>query len=141
MCCVRVLCVCVYILTLSRKVILNQTGNKETVTQAQGLIHCVCCTETAFPAQGSPRRISSDPLAKPSARYPLRRQSAGRIHFFFPALIDDWSRSRSRALSLPVRVSGKKLTDRRRWPAVTQHEVLILTRDIMSLQRYRPKSA
>ena len=40
-------------------------------------------------------------------------------------------------------VPGKKLTvtDRRRWPAVTQHEVLILTRDIMSLQRYRPKSA
>ena len=26
-------------------------------------------------------------------------------------------------------------------PAVTQHEVLILTGDIMSLQRYRPKSA
>ena len=28
--------------------------------------------------------------------------------------------------SLPVRVPGKKLTDRRQWPAVTQHEVLIL---------------
>ena len=61
--------------------------------------------------------------------------------FFFPPLIDSWSLSRSRALSLPVRVPGKKLTDRRRWPAVTQHEVLILTRDIMSLQRYQPKSA
>ena len=60
----------------------------------------------------------------------------GRIHFFFPTvwnrMFDGWSRSR--ALSLPVRVPGKKLTDRRRWPAVTQHEVLILTRDIMSLQ-------
>ena len=31
---------------------------------------------------------------------------------------------------------GKKLTDRWRWPAVTQDEVLILTRDIMSLQSY-----
>ena len=42
-----------------------------------------------------------------------------------------------------VRGPGKKLTNRRRsrWPAVTQHEVLILTRDIMSLQTYRPKSA
>ena len=40
--------------------------------------------------------------------------------FFFPPLIDGWSLSRSRALSLPVRVPGKKLTDRRRWPAVTQ---------------------
>ena len=36
---------------------------------------------------------------------------------------------------------GKKLTDRRRWPTVIQNEVLILTRDIMFLQRYRPKSA
>ena len=44
-------------------------------------------------------------------------------------------------LSLPVRVPRKKLTDRRRWSAVTQHEVLILTLDIMSLQWYRPKSA
>ena len=31
--------------------------------------------------------------------------------------------------------------DRRRWPTVIQNEVLILTRDIMFLQRYRPKSA
>ena len=72
------------------------------------------------------------------------RQSADRNFcqpFFFPPLIDGWSLSRSRALSMPVRVPGKKLPDRRRWPAVTQHEVLILTRDIMSLQRYRPQSA
>ena len=60
--------------------------------------------------------------------------------FFFPCA-DGWSRSRSRPLSLPVRVPGKKLTDRRRWPTVIQNEVLILTRDIMFLQRYRPKSA
>ena len=60
--------------------------------------------------------------------------------FFFPCA-DGWSRSRSRQLSLPVRVPGKKLTDRRRWPTVIQNEVLILTRDIMFLQRYRPKSA
>ena len=31
---------------------------------SEGLIHCVCCTETALPAQGSPRRNSSDPLQK-----------------------------------------------------------------------------
>jgi len=36
-------------------------------------------------------------------------------------------------------VPGKKPTDRRRWPAVTQDEVLILTRDIMSVQSYRQK--
>ena len=60
--------------------------------------------------------------------------------FFFPCA-DGLSRSRSRPLSLPVRVPGKKLTDRRRWPTVIQNEVLILTRDIMFLQRYRPKSA
>ena len=37
-------------------------------------------------------------------------------------------------MSLPVRVPGKKLTDRRRWPTVIQNEVLILTRDIMFLE-------
>ena len=34
------------------------------VPVAQGLIHCVCCTQPALPAQGSPRRISADPLQK-----------------------------------------------------------------------------
>jgi len=61
--------------------------------------------------------------------------------FFFPALTVGHGHGLGLSLRLPVRVPGKKLTDRRRWPAVTQHEVLILTRDIMSLQRYRPKSA
>ena len=37
-CCVCVVCVGVFC-PLSRKVILNQTGKEETVTQAQGLKH------------------------------------------------------------------------------------------------------
>ena len=52
------LCVCVCVCQLcplSRKVMLNQTEKRATVTQAQGLIHFVCYTENALPAQGSPR--------------------------------------------------------------------------------------
>ena len=66
---------------------LNQTGKSATVTQAQGLIHCVCCTETALPAQGSPRRNVADPLqavARPRGRAPLHPRAHAPAHLRCP---------------------------------------------------------
>jgi len=62
------------------------------------------------------------------------------------------TRPRARAPALPVHAPActaegrvfpdrlpEKLTDAGWWPAVTQDEVLILTRDIMSVHSYRQK--
>ena len=45
-------CVCVFVLPPLEESNANQPGKKATVTQAQGLIDCVCCTEMGqVPAQ------------------------------------------------------------------------------------------
>ena len=144
-----VVCVCIFC-PLSRKVILvpEHAGGRapakpRALTPTRPRVRVPALSVLA-PGCVRRRGCSRTPSLNRARAPRATRQSADRNFcqpFFFPPLIDGWSLSRSRALSMPVRVPGKKLPDRRRWPAVTQHEVLILTRDIMSLQRYRPQSA
>ena len=88
-------------------------------------------------APAHPRCPYTHPRAQPRV-LPTDRIQIGQ--FFFPTnrpLLDfrRFVTVSGRVESVP----GKKLTDRRRWPAVTQDEVLILTRDIMSVQSYQQK--